>query len=177
MVSAVPPAAAMAAAAMTTATAAMTTATAEAMASAAAAMTTATAEAMASAAAEAPTAAAAKASAAAATTTTAPAIPAIAATPAVTLPKRIAAPVPTRTMPAIIVKAVVAATEKELRLFDWGLNCPDAVAGDSVHYGGVRWIRQRQREAGHKGQRTHKSVYHFVSSSGGLPIHTRPDSP
>ncbi len=90
---------------------------------------------------------------------TTPAIPAVPAAPAESTPISVTAPIPARPMPTVIVKAVISATEKKLRLFDRGEpDRPETIASNAVHDSGVRRIRHRQRKACCKSQGTNEFV-------------------
>src|SRR5664280_422520 len=78
-----------------------------------------------------------------------PAMPAVAAAPAKTRAPRVVAPVPARALPAVIVPAVIAAKEEELRLLDR----KDLRRKKSAAHGGLGRARQRQGHARRNGER------------------------
>ena len=91
--------------------------------------------------------------------TTAPAMPAIAAAPAITVVPGVAAPVPTRALPAAVVPTEVVTKEEELRVLDR----EDLCRGKGAAHGGFGRTSQRQGEPRCDGKRESGQMKRFHS--------------
>jgi hypothetical protein len=90
-----------------------------------------------------------------------PAAPALAATPAEATAEGIAAPIVARTMPTIVIPAVVAATEEELGLLDIVRNSGRREAVEGKRVGLAGYAQKRKRSSSSPNPLSHNHLRFF----------------